>query len=332
MKVLVTDQRHASIEEERKVLEPFNLEVVSAFSKNEQELIHNGKDAVGFLVSYALITRKVMEALPELRVIVRYGAGVDNIDVAAARKLGKRVVSVPDYCTEEASVQTVSLTLTALRKTCYFASEVKRNNWLKDPSSELIFRFSNVDVGIIGFGRIGRKYASYIENMVSRIFFYDPYVQASDLDHREYFQTKTLEELVSQVRIVSIHVPLTEETAEMIDWALLSRARGIIIVNTSRSGIVKRLDVERALERKKVIFYAADVFWEEPPDFGDPWQRSFISRKDVLITPHTAWYSAESEKDLRIRAAEELLKEIQNVDFRAYRKSKGNPHGYLPFL
>ncbi|GAI91630.1 unnamed protein product, partial [marine sediment metagenome] len=164
------------------------------------------------MVSYAKITRRVMEALPELRIIVKYGVGVDNIDLAAAHELGKYVANVPDYCIEEVALHTLSLTLAGLRRSFYFSEQVKRKNWLSDPGPEQIFRFSSTNLGLIGFGRISRKFAYFMERMVARIYFYDPYVNNLDLDNKKYSHLESLEELIKRVKTLSIHVPFTAET------------------------------------------------------------------------------------------------------------------------
>jgi D-3-phosphoglycerate dehydrogenase len=145
MKILITDMRHASAAEERKVLEPMGVEVDTTFCADEEDLIRNGRGAVGLLVSCARVSRRVLEALPGLKVVVKYGVGVDNIDIPAARSVGVAVANVPDYCVQEVA--------------------------LRRPSS--------VCLGLLGFGRIARQLASYAAPMVSRTVFFDPHVQSA---------------------------------------------------------------------------------------------------------------------------------------------------------
>jgi len=311
MKVLVTDRRHASLEEEKKVLEPLGVEVVDGLCQTEADLINKGKGAIGFLVSYAHITEGVMKALPELSIIVKYGVGVDNIDLEAARRLGKYVVNVPDYGTEEVALQALSLLLVGLRKTCYFGAEVRNKNWIENPDTEIIYRLSIQNLGLVGFGRIARKLGFFMENLVNKIYFYDPYLkELPDLSDK-YQSVESLPDIFSQAKLVSIHAPLNPVTKRMIDEKSLSQAKEVILVNTSRADIIDRLVLEKALNSQKVIFYGADVFWGEPPNFQDPWVCQFLKRKDVLITPHVGWYSRESERDLRRKAAEEVARVIK---------------------
>ncbi len=311
MKVLVTDRRHASLEEEKKVLEPLGVEVVDGLCQTEEDLIDKGRGAVGFLVSYAKITERVMKTLPELSIIVKYGVGVDNIDLEAARRLGKYVANVPDYGTEEVALQALSLLLVGLRKTCYFGGEVRNKNWIENPDTETIYRLSDQNLGLVGFGRIARKLGFFMENLVNKIYFYDPYLkELPDLSDK-YQSVESLPDIFSQAKLVSIHAPLNPVTKRMIDEKSLSQAKEVILVNTSRADIIDRLVLEKALNSQKVIFYGADVFWGEPPNFQDPWVCQFFKRKDVLITPHVGWYSRESEIDLRRKAAEEVARVIK---------------------
>lgn len=311
MKVLVTDRRHASVAEERKVFEPMGVEVIDQFCESEEDLIQNGKGVIGFLVSYAHITEKVMKALPELKIIVKYGVGVDNIDLNAASRLGKYVANVPDYCTEEVALQALSLLLTGVRKTCFFSNESRKGHWIENPDKEIIYRLSKQNLGLIGFGRIAKKLGSFMENMVQTIYFYDPYLKISPENPEKYQQIDSLNKIFSLCKLISIHIPFTSETNKIIGKELLNIANGTIIVNTSRALVIDQIDLEKALNSKKVLFYGADVFWEEPPDFNNPSVSQFLNRENVVITPHMGWYSEESEKEVRRKAAEEIIRVIK---------------------
>ena len=179
MKILITDMRHTSIEEERKVLEPLGFEIDTTFCHSEDDLIINGKGAFGFLVSYSIITKRIMESLPELKIIVKYGAGYDNIDTIAAKELGKIVCNVPDHCSEEVAFQSLALTAAALRHIYFFIDNVKKGNWVDDPSSKNLSRPSTLVLGVIGFGRIARQYVRFMKPIVKEILFFDPYVSVA---------------------------------------------------------------------------------------------------------------------------------------------------------
>ncbi len=306
-KVLVTDRRHQSLAEERAVLEPLGVQIIDHFCTTEEDLIEYGRGAVGFLVSYAKVTRRVMQALPELRIAVKYGVGYDNLDTVAAAELGIYTVNVPDYCVEEVALQALSLILSALRRIPSCTNELKRGRWISDPSSFPIHRLSSISLGLVGFGRIARKVAQYARPLVRGIRFFDPFVT----DAGEAAPCASLEELVSTCGILSVHAPLTPQTQSMLGARLLSAARGLILVNTSRAAVVDRAALREALRDGMVGFYAADTYWEEPADMRDPVNVEILARDNVLITPHMGWYSVESENEVRRKAAMEIARVIR---------------------
>jgi D-3-phosphoglycerate dehydrogenase len=270
-----------------------------------------------------------LESLPDLKLIVRYGVGVDNVDVGAARELGKFVARVPDYCVDEVASHTLALILTGLRGLQPLGQAIKNGNWIKHPSEEKLRRPRSLTAGIVGLGRVGRRVAECLQPLVARILFYDPYVTtamaaatgAAEGDTAETIGPQTgagdweavdsLPELACRCQILSIHAPLNEHTHDLIDTRVLAEARGLILVNTSRAGLVNREAMEAALNEGQACFFGSDVFWQEPPDYSDPGTVAFLNRRDVLVTPHMAWYSEESEREVRRKAAEEILRFIR---------------------
>jgi D-3-phosphoglycerate dehydrogenase len=310
-KVLITDARHASIAEEKAVLEAAGVTVDATFSETEDDVIKNGQGAMGFLVSFAPITRRVMEALPELKIVVRYGVGYDNVDVAAATDLGKYVANVPDYCIEEVASGALSLAMSGLRMTHFFGSAVEQHQWIIDPTPEALERPSTLKAGIVGLGRIGRQFARYMENIVPHIFYYDPYLSDEIVNSVPYTRLHDLAELFATCQIISLHTPLNDETRGFIGHNVLSHASKLILINTSRGGVTDKQAIVQAIDAGHVKFFGADVYWEEPPNFQDPWNVAFLQRKNVLVTPHMSWYSQATEKELRRKAAKEVLRVIQ---------------------
>jgi D-3-phosphoglycerate dehydrogenase len=311
MKVLVTDMHHGSIEEETKVLKPEGVTVDTTFCRSEDDLIRHGRGAFGFLVSYAQISRRVMEQLPDLKVIVKYGIGVDNIDVEAARQLGKIVANVPDYCVDEVAAHTLALVLAGLRMLFPLTEAAKTGRWIEDPSAEKLRRPTSLTAGILGLGRIGRRVAHCLQPLVAGILFYDPYVSASGVGDNHLESVASPAELIERCQILCLHAPLNHETRNIVDKKALARAKGLVLVNTSRADLVNRAALESALIEGRVSFYGSDVFWQEPPDYSDPGTTDFLRRRNVLLTPHMAWYSEDSEREMRRKAAEEILRVLR---------------------
>lgn len=317
MKVLITDKRHGSIREERAVLEPEGVVIESAFCRSEEELIRRGRGAAAFLVAFAPITRRVMQSLPELELIVRYGVGVDNVDVDAARELGKLVARVPDYCVDEVATHAMALVLAGLRGLCRLSQAIKDGEWINHPEEKLR-RPTALTAGIVGAGRIGRRVGEMLQPLVGGISYYDPFAPVGAAGevhrsisrefHRGWQRVESLPELVRRSQILTIHAPLNEKTRDLIDAEVLAEADGLILINTARAGLVNREALEAALNEGRVRFFGGDVFWQEPADYSDPRTTAFLQRRDVLITPHMAWYSEESEREVRRKAAEEVLR------------------------
>ncbi len=306
-RVLITDRRHPSIAQEEAVLEPLGVQIIDHFCSSEDELIEYGRGAIGFLVSYAKVTRRVMQALPELKIAVKYGVGYDNLDTVAAGELGVYTVNVPDYCVEEVALQGLSLVLNGLRFTSYFAEEVRKGNWITDPSYMPIHRLSEVSVGFVGFGRIARKLAEYVRPMAKETRFFDPYVKSAN----DAIKCAALDELISTCGIISVHTPLTPDSQGMLGTGQFTAGNGLILINTSRAAVVDKIALREALRNGGVRFYGADTYWEEPLNVIDPVNRELLSMRNVLITPHMGWYSAESENEVRRKAAMEVARVIK---------------------
>jgi D-3-phosphoglycerate dehydrogenase len=309
MKVLITDMRHAQAVEEEKVFRDTGLELDTTFSASEDELIEHGRGAFGFLVSYANVTRRVMEALPELKVVVKYGIGVDTIDLEAATEFGKYVVNLPDYCTEEVALQALGLALNGVRMIPYFSEKVKAAQWQSDPEPIIHYRLSQEALGLVGFGRIARKLARYMEGMVREILFFDPYLpEDGAAGSGRYERVRDIGLLFEKSRIVSVHAPLDEATRGMVGREAIGRGRDVILVNTSRGGLVDPEAAAWGLDNGNLSFFGSDVGWKEPLDFEDSLTRRLLADPRVLVTPHVGWCSAESARSSRRLAAEEVLR------------------------
>jgi len=308
MKVLITDMRHASAAEEERVFSAAGIDLDTTFSNDEEELIRNGKGAIGFLVSYARVTRKVMEALPELKVIVKYGIGVDTIDLEAATDLGKYVANIPDYCTEEVAVHALSLALNGLRMVTRFSGSVRAGSWEANPEGIIVYRPSQIRLGLVGYGRIAQKLQEIAAPIFKEILFYDPFVEKKDVTTPGVRKVETIAEIFRDASVVSVHAPLTSQTSGLVDSRALSHGSGVVLVNTGRGGVVSEAAVREGLAKGWLSFFGGDVFWQEPPDFTDPGTKDFLNDPRVCITPHVAWCSSVSAQEVRRKAAEEVVR------------------------
>lgn len=311
LKILITDRLHDSIAEEQKVCSQYGLELIDHYCSTEDDIIQYGQDAVGLLVSYATITKKIIESLPNLRIVVKYGVGVDNIDIPSATAKGVYVANIPDYCLQEVASFALALILMGLKQIKYFNREMESGSWISQPKEKILYRPTIATLGLIGFGRIARTLAEYARPMFKEIVFYDPYYEGTPPLYCR--KVDDLKEMFSTCQIISLHVPLTESSRNMIGYECIEKANGLILVNIARAAVIVFDALVKGLDSGNVLFYGADAFWEEPPEFSDKKIMDFLTRDNVVVTPHCAWCSLESEKEVRRKATLTIAQVVNGI-------------------
>ncbi|MCA6214132.1 MULTISPECIES: C-terminal binding protein [Thermococcus] len=299
-KVVVTDYEYESLENEKRELEKVGAELVAVQLRYAQpeEIIKVCKDADGLIVQYAKITREVIEGLEKCKVIARYGIGVDNVDVKAATEKGIFVVNVPDYCIEEVSDHTIALLLASIRKINLYDKSVKSGTW-DYKIGRPMYRIKGKTLGLIGFGKLARRVAEKMKPFRVEIIAYDPYVSPK-VAEKYGIKLVDFDELLKNSDFISIHVPLTEETYHLLsDREFELMKDGVIIVNTARGPIIDEKALVKALESGKIAYAGLDVTEVEPIPSDSP----LLKFDNVIITPHVAWYSEESQAELQTKAA-----------------------------
>ncbi len=284
---------------ERDVLRRSGYDVVLAQARTEQEVIDAATDSVGLITQYAPVSRAVLESTRRVRAVVRYGVGLDCIDTRAASDLGVRYSGVSDYCTDEVADHTVALILSGLRSVPSSDAAIKAGQWPAPASLPVVTRLAGKTVGLVGFGRIAQAVAVRLRGFECQVSAYDPYVDESLFTAQGVTQAPLSQVLGSD--IVSLHVPATPETDGLIDGAVLSRLRpGSVLVNVSRGALLDENAVRRALDAGQLAVACLDVFRTESPS------SALAQHPRVIATPHTAYYSEESLRDLRTRAARRM--------------------------
>lgn len=245
--------------------------------------------------------------LDRCRVIARYGIGVDNVDVSAATKADIPVTNVPDYCIEEVSIHTLTLGLNLVRGVKQYDESVARNEWSRDVV-ERVRRLSELTVGIVGYGDIGRAVGKRAAAIGASVIAADPYLELSDLEG-DPVELVSFEELLSRSHLVTIHSPLTEETRGLFDADVFADMRdGAFLVNVARGPIVESDQLLEALESGTIGGAALDVFPNEPPAKDHPLR----DHPRTIITPHIAWYSQEANDERRRSAAKTVWAALKN--------------------
>lgn len=299
-RVVITDSNFGSDDIEREELGE-GVHLVKASAHTAEEVIAAGEGAVGLLVQWAPITRRVLEALPTVRYVVRYGVGLDNIDLVAARDLGVAVLNVDDYCIDEVASHATAMIEARARRLFAYDGQVKGGGWSPDDVESPV-PAPREAVGIAGLGRIGRAVAARIVALGHPVFYWDPYLAESSegvIDDR-IARVDTLLTLAENVRHLSLHVPATAETIGMVTTPVLD-ALGDDghVVNTARGSLVDEPALLRWLERGRA-WASLDVLGNEPPDGTS---RALAMHARVTVTPHVAYRSTGSPAVLRLRAA-----------------------------
>jgi phosphoglycerate dehydrogenase-like enzyme len=300
-KVLFSDNDFPDIELERGLFAAAGVELVTAQCLTEDALIAAARDCAAILLQYAPITERVVAALPGLGIVSRIGAGFDTVDTDACAKHGVWVANSPDYGVGEVATHALALALALMRNIVAYHRDIAAGKW-HYLSSGRLRRAGDMTLGIVGLGRIGKRMAHIGRNVFRRVIACDPYI--IDGDFPAYVGRATLAEVFGESDVVSLHVPLTAETRGMIDAAVLQRMRpGSFLVNTARGAVVVVDDALAALERGTLAGLGLDVLPAEPVPAGS----KLLGHPRVILTPHSAFYSVEAERELRQKAARNIV-------------------------
>jgi D-3-phosphoglycerate dehydrogenase len=297
MRVLVTDADYGALDLEAEVLRAAGHELLTARCRTAGEVIAAAQDVDAVLVQYAPITAEVLDALPRLRLVSRYGVGVDVVDTDAARARGVWVCNVPDYGTTEVALHAVAMLLALLRNLAEHDRQVHAGRWDHRLGGRLP-RPGGLTLGVVGLGRIGRTTMAGAAPWFGGVVGSDPYLP--DDAWPAGVERLGLQELFARSNAVTLHLPLTAETRGLVGADLLGRMpTGSYLVNTARGGLVDPDAVLRALQDGRLAGVGFDVLPQEPPAADHP----LLTHPRALLSPHVAWYSEEAETELRRKAA-----------------------------
>jgi D-3-phosphoglycerate dehydrogenase len=256
-----------------------------------------GDDVVGLLI-WEPVGAVDMERLPGLQVIATCSVGFDHIDIEAAARRGIWVCNVPDYCIDEMADSTLALLLALLRGVVVLDRDVRAGGW-DDHAAGSLSRVRRASLGIVGFGRIGRAVAARALALGMEVLATDPLVDANEMALAGV-KPATLDHLLRACSAVTLHLPLTAQTRGVIgERELALMPEGAFLVNTARAGLVDTAALISALESGRLGGAALDVLASEPPSAEHPAPR----HPRLIVTPHAAWYSPHSEREVYRRAA-----------------------------
>ena len=291
--VAITDCDHVAMDEEKKVFSNGDVKMTVYQCKTEDDLISAIQDYEAVGNQYAPFTERVFSKLPRLKLVVRYGVGIDNVDVKAATKYGVRVCNVPDYGVQEVSAHAFALMMALTRKLFVIERSMQRGEWNYEVSIP-ITRYSEQTIGIIGLGRIGKNFARLVHPLNGRVIAADPFLGETPPE-LPFIEMTPFEDLLRSSDVISIHCPLDTAFHMIARPQLKMMKKNAFLINVSRGGIVDESALEEALREKWIGGAACDVFEKEPPDGLHP----LLKLDNFIGTPHVAWYSEQASSDLK---------------------------------
>lgn len=304
--VVISDSPFPSSQPFFDVLDELNCEVIVADLSNQEGFYNLCQQADGMIVTYADINAEVIANLKKCRILARTGVAVNNINLPEATKKGIFVTNVVTPQVEDVANHAVTLLLTSVKKIVMLNNYIKNGNWDFKPAVP-IYKLKGRTFGLAGFGNIARNVAQKVKAFGINVVAYDPFVDHSIFD-KIGVKSVTFEELLQVSDYISIHMPLTDDTRDLFSYEEFNKMKpNSYIINTARGGIINEDALRDALDKKLIAGAALDVLATEFPGADYP----LYAYDNVIITPHSAYYSEECVEDLQKSAASEVVRVLK---------------------
>lgn len=305
--VLVTDYSFARLDIEESILSPLGCTVEGRQCKSVEDLLGVVGEADYVITQFAPVNAKVIAAMDRAKVIVRYGIGVDNVDLDAAKGRGIAVCNVPDYCIDEVADHTLGLLLAATRNIAIGGRITREGGWGIGVPLDRMRTLRDLTVGVIGFGRIGREVAARLTGFKCPVLVHDPMVAASEIE-KGGAKAVSFGELLAESDVVTLHCPSTPKTRKLINREAIDGMKaGAILVNVARGDVVDTDAMIEGLQSGQLSAAVLDVTGPEPPLANSPLR----SMDNVIITAHVASASVRAVRNLRETVAGTVAKVIR---------------------
>lgn len=304
MKVVISDYVWPNIDIETNFFKDKNIDLV--VSKNKSDLKEQIADADGLLFCFETIDEEILKLGKKLKVAQRYGIGVDNIDIDVATQLGIVVANIPDYCIDEVSDHAISMILSLNRVLHRDSDLVKAGKWNEVKKDKRVYRLSEATLGLLGYGRIGKRISQKALSFGLNVIAYDPYIKQENVNGVKIYD---LNQVLSKSDIISLHLPLTKETHHIINYEQFNFMKdNSILINVSRGGLINEEALIKNLSNGKIRGVGLDVI-ESTIDKSN----KLFDFDNVIITPHTAFFSQESSEELQLRSSEQLYNTLIGI-------------------
>lgn len=295
----------SGIDYERSLLHEWNVKDVELVDQKGSDILKDLHDYDGLVTEYTLISREILEKLPNLKIIALQSIGYDEIDVNAARELGIDVTNAPGYCAEDVATHAMALLLSLVRQISFFNEETHKGNW-DCFAGKKMFRLSGKTAGLVSFGNIPQKVAPMLQGFGIHVVSFDPGRTQEFMQERGVIKCDTLDELLEQSDMVFLHTPLLKNTMHMINKETIGKMKdGAFIINVSRGALIDETSLLEALKRGKIAGAGLDVLENEKERTSE-----LFLMPNVVITPHVAFLSEDSLKQSRKMALEQLVMKL----------------------
>ena len=299
-RVVITDWTFTDLSIENHLLQSKDIELIGKQCKTEAELIALVSDADAVITQFAKINANVIGAMKKARAIVRYGIGVDNVDLEAARSRQIPVSNVPDYCMDEVADHTLAFILATTRQVVPNTLHLRAGKWGLPVPLTTMQTLKTQTVGVIGFGRIGREVVRRLLAFKCRVLLFDPVVPAAEMAKAGAEAAASLDALLAQSDIITPHCPSTPQTRRMFNAEAFAKMKpGAIFINVGRGDLVDSNALVSALQSGKLSAAALDVFDPEPIPADHP----ILKLPNVILAAHIASTSPAAVQRLRETAA-----------------------------
>jgi len=322
-RIVITDFILDDLAPERRILGAIG-DIAACNVNDESELGGRIDDADAVMMYHCItISKRTIERLSKCKLIVRCGVGYDNVDYVYARSRGIDVANVPDYGTEEVADSAIGLTLALTRGIHLLNSRLKESKgpWMYTQASP-VHRLRGRVFGVIGLGRIGTAAALRAKALGMDVVFFDPYKPDGYDKACGIRRVETLEELLAQCFVVSVHCPRTPETTHLINAKTIAQMpMGSFLVNTARGAIVDTSAIPEAIASGRLAGAGIDVLATEPPGEDDPliqaWRDpNHLAYDRLIVNPHAAFYSEEGLMDMRVKGADSCRRALLGLPLR----------------
>lgn len=305
--VAITDWTFSDLSIERECLESNQIAVCGKQCKTESDLVSLVSDADAVITQFAKINAQVIGAMKKCKVIIRYGIGVDNVDISSARSRNIPVCNIPDYCIDEVADHTVAFILAATRQVVPNTLHTHAGKWSLSVPLAAMRTLKELTVGVVGFGRIGREVAKRLLAFKCRLLVFDPVVSGTEIA-KMGAGAASFDELLEQSDVITLHCPSTPQTRHMFNEETFSKLKpGAIFVNVGRGDLADSTALVEALRSGRLGAAALDVFDPEPI----PGENPVLKMPNVILAAHVASASLSAVKRLRETAAKLAVLAIQ---------------------